>query len=543
MNKLLLFLFAGFSFLANFVSANDTRSQDTQDLIPVNVQLKWKHQFQFAGYYAALKNGYYREAGLAVNLIEHSNGPSPIDKLNRGTVDFAIADAGAIIYRSNGVPLVALSAIFQHSPSILLTLSESNINQLLDLKSETIMMRRGYMNAELKSMLLKGGVSMDDLNLISSSTRLDALLNKRVTAINAYSTNEPFFVKQANLDYKIFYPRDYNVDLYGDILLTTENNIEQEPALVEAFLDATLRGWQYAVENPNETVELILSEFNSQNKTRANLMFEAQESIKLIQPNIVPIGYMDERRWRKITEVFEENGLISSKVNFDSFLYESDKRSLVSLFYERYKVYIFALVIAFLVLLVFLHIISLRLTIQRKTAELEEAKQRAEEDARTDPLTGLSNRRCFIERFSRDLSIALRQKFPISLISIDIDHFKSINDEYGHAVGDQVLRQVSKIFKENIRLGDIVARIGGEEFIILCLDSPRHEAKAFAERLRLQVEQSIFIVNTEAHRITCSFGVIEADTEQSEEQILRVADEALYKAKESGRNRVCCFED
>ncbi|MEM7017216.1 MAG: ABC transporter substrate-binding protein, partial [Pseudomonadota bacterium] len=410
-----------------------------EQLDKVKVQLKWHHQFQFAGYYAALEQGFYRDAGLDVKLIEHSPGVTPIEQLLQGFVDFAVADTGALIYRSTGVPLVALAAIFQHSPSILLARSDSGINEVTDLRHRRVMVSGGYMNAELIAMLQNAGLSPEETNLVPSETSLDALLEKRVDAYNAYTTNEPFFMQEKGIGYNIFQPRHYDVDFYGDTLFTTEQKIAEQPALVERFRRATLKGWQYAVEYPEEIVELILAKYNTQNKMREHLMFEAAQSINLILPSVVPIGYMNEERWRRIESVFIKQGRISHSIDLSDFIYPTDELGQLLKILDRHRVLLASIGIGFIGLLLALHIVSLRLQIRARTRELEEAKLRAEAEARTDVLTGLPNRRSFFEVFARDVSLAARKNMPVTLIAADIDYFKRVNDKFGHAAGDEVL--------------------------------------------------------------------------------------------------------
>jgi diguanylate cyclase (GGDEF)-like protein len=520
--------------------ADETRSSG-ESLTHVRLQLKWRHQFQFAGYYAAIDKGFYREAGLDVSVIEYSPGVTPIDQLMQGRVEFAVADTGAMIYRATGVPLVALAAIYQHSPSILLTRGDAGIETLQDLRHRRLMLGGGFMNAELTTMLRRAGLPVEKLDLVPSNTKLDTLIDGRVDAYSAYTTNEPFFMAQRGVPAKIFQPRDYGVDFYGDVLLTNEGLIAEAPDLVEAFLDATLKGWSYAVEHPDEVVELILERYNSQNKTRDHLMFEAKELIKLILPNVVPIGYMNEERWRRIEAVFEEQGRLSRPVDLGRFMYMAgDWGRLRSYLYHR-RLEFAGGAVALLALLAAFHIVGLRVQIRARTRELEVAKSKAEEEARTDALTGLPNRRQFFEGFRRDLSRAARQNAPLSLIVADVDHFKQINDTCGHSVGDAVLRRVGDVLRAHVRSGDLAARIGGEEFALGCFDSPLEETRQLAERLRREVEELEIFHNGQPLNVTLSFGVTERAPDQTAEQMFDAADRALYDAKRDGRNRVSVF--
>jgi diguanylate cyclase (GGDEF)-like protein len=164
-----------------------------------------------------------------------------------------------------------------------------------------------------------------------------------------------------------------------------------------------------------------------------------------------------------------------------------------------------------------------------------------EEQATTDGLTGLVNHRTFQERFSAMLGRADRHKFKVSLILTDIDHFKKINDTYGHPTGDQVLKRVAAILKASARKIDIVARYGGEEFAIVLEGTDRQGARMLAERIRQEVGQQSFESAKGPFAATLSLGVsVYPDDARAKQEIISRADQALYAAKHGGRNRTVC---
>ena len=151
----------------------------------------------------------------------------------------------------------------------------------------------------------------------------------------------------------------------------------------------------------------------------------------------------------------------------------------------------------------------------------------------TDPLTGLYNRRYYYEKIKEEMYAAKRYGLALSIIMTDIDFFKKVNDTHGHDVGDEVLKVYSKLLQENLRESDIICRIGGEEFIIILPHTKKEQAVKIAEKLRKRVQQSKKILP-----ITMSFGVTEYINGESEDYIFKRVDEALYRAKEKGRNKV-----
>lgn len=181
---------------------------------------------------------------------------------------------------------------------------------------------------------------------------------------------------------------------------------------------------------------------------------------------------------------------------------------------------------------------------------LAEANKRLKEMAIRDELTGLHNRRHFMEQANAEFQRHRRYKNPLSLLMMDADHFKNINDTYGHSVGDMALASLADIGRNQLREVDIFARIGGEEFAILLPETDIQEAGVVAERIRNAVEHSCLRIEKPDHtlqdgqglRFTVSIGLAQTeDTMQDVDTLLKLADRALYAAKSSGRNRVeCC---
>lgn len=178
-----------------------------------------------------------------------------------------------------------------------------------------------------------------------------------------------------------------------------------------------------------------------------------------------------------------------------------------------------------------------RRTEERDLAEVELTRVNAilENQATTDSLTGICNRRKFLELFQMKIQEARRYALPLALIFFDIDHFKSINDTYGHETGDHVLQELTRIVSGMVRQTDIFARFGGEEFVILVHNNDVQTGRELAEKIRFNVEQHSF---PQVGSLTCSFGATQFYPDDTAESIIKRADDAMYAAKQSGRNRV-----
>lgn len=192
--------------------------------------------------------------------------------------------------------------------------------------------------------------------------------------------------------------------------------------------------------------------------------------------------------------------------------------------------------------------VSLEKKVEERTAELTCANMRLsalnkelEELSITDALTNAFNRRYFMEQLKREVKRASRYGPTVSLLMVDIDHFKRVNDTYGHQVGDEVLTGVARALSQNIRETDVLGRYGGEEFSIMLPSTDTPGALVLAERLRKIISQTSFEFKGRPLSVSASLGVStwNADLKDNFEELIRLADAALYRAKEQGRNRVC----
>jgi diguanylate cyclase (GGDEF)-like protein/PAS domain S-box-containing protein len=297
----------------------------TTALTPAVLQLKWKHQFQFAGYYAAIEKGYYRDAGLMVTLREAVQGVDPTEAVLNGDAQFGVGGSSLVLVRAAGKPVVALAAILQHSPLGILSLSGSNIKNVHDLAGKRIMLEPKP--AEIMALLRAEGVAGDAVRAVPHEFSLDKLLNGEVDAVSVYSTTEPYQLDKRRIAYNIIYPERSGIDFYGDTLFTSQDVIKKQPEMVRQFRDASLRGWKYALEHQDEMIDLILKHYNSAHLTRGQLAYEAVQIKKLIRPDLVEIGYMNPGRWQHIIDTYSQLGMIppSRPFSLKGFLYSGEQ--------------------------------------------------------------------------------------------------------------------------------------------------------------------------------------------------------------------------
>ncbi|MCG2585075.1 EAL domain-containing protein [Massilia sp. TS11] len=305
------------------LAASPARALET-----VTLQLKHTHQFQFAGYYAAVAKGYYKEAGLDVKLVEALNGNEPERAVLAGRAEYGVGSSSLLLARMAGKPLVVLGVIFQHSPYVLLVRqhgSEPNLKSIIGQKVMIGSLTDELTQAdELVAFLRKEGIDIASLVRVEHTYNPDDFINGRVEAVSAFSTNEPDYLDRIGFMYDLYSPRAAGIDFYGDNLFTSEKELREHPARVRAFREASMKGWQYAMTHPDEIVDLILAKYTRRHD-RQHLLYEARQMVPLVQPVLVEIGYMNPQRWRHIADVYADVGMLPKNVNFDGFLYNPDE--------------------------------------------------------------------------------------------------------------------------------------------------------------------------------------------------------------------------
>ncbi|MGR9043928.1 MAG: EAL domain-containing protein [Gammaproteobacteria bacterium] len=289
----------------------------------VKLQLKWFHQFQFAGYYAAKEQGYYAAEGLDVEIMERSPDQTVIDQVLSGEAEYGIGDAGILVNYANGAPIMALAAIFQHSPLVFISKQDSGIISPYEMIGKRIMFDfKASDDAPFKALLADTGLDENRFIPIEHSFKNEDLITGKVDVMSAYLTNEPFFFKQNNIPLNIINPQNYGIDFYGDLLFTSQEELAKHPVRAERFRRASLKGWRYALDHSEELVQLIHTRYRSRSSLE-HLRYEAQESRKLILPDIIPIGHIEVNRLRRVAEIYRRLGLSQpiSDIKLNKFIY------------------------------------------------------------------------------------------------------------------------------------------------------------------------------------------------------------------------------
>ncbi|MFA6962804.1 MAG: ABC transporter substrate-binding protein [Opitutaceae bacterium] len=290
----------------------------------VVLRLKWWHQFQFAGFYAAQAMGYYQEEGVNVRIEEGKASQDSIDAVVTGQVQFGISDSSLVLRRIQGAPVVACAAILQHAPDVIMSRQDRNIRTPADLVGTKIMLRGEQGLCLLTAMLRKEGIAPDAVVIVPHTWRLNDLIEGRVDAMTAYATEEPIQMRRRGVEPSLMRSLDYGVDFYGDTLFTNEQETRAHPERTAAFIRASLRGWDYALKNPQEIADLILKMdgVKARGVTRESLLGEAEAMTPYILSDVVEIGHMNPGRWDKIAQTFIDVGMAPKGASLDGFIFD-----------------------------------------------------------------------------------------------------------------------------------------------------------------------------------------------------------------------------
>ncbi len=343
---------------------------------PIRLQLKWRNQFQFAGYYAAQIKGFYKENGLNVKITPGGNGISPVDEVRNGNADIGIFDPGVLLKNSNKKPLVVLATIMQSSGYCILSLKEKKILKPSDLIGKKVLSERNQGWSIFKAILLKEGLDTAKVEIVARQKDSEEIVENHADAVVTYITSQPQRLKALGYDINIMRPEEYGVDFYGDVIFTTTEFAYNDTDKTNSFIKASLKGWEYALTHQKEIIDYILTlpDVVKYGTTRKDLEIEAAEINKLIMPDYVEIGHSNLGRWQYMLNLYQKLGLAPKNITLKNFIYDQDQ--------SKYDAWLLpavygAITIIFLIIFIMFINWQLRQRVKLKTKELQnEIEQR-----------------------------------------------------------------------------------------------------------------------------------------------------------------------
>jgi len=308
-------------FASQTAQATSANTSTNPSLTPIRVQINWNHQFQFAGFYAAIKQGYYQQAGLDVTVKAWQPGVNVMDEVVSGRADFATGYSSILADYAKGQPISLVMASFQFSPMVLL--SHEPIDNLEQFSGRSIM---HYNNLQINGLINKANtVVKNPIVEIDSSGDLNDFINKEVDFYAAYKTNEPHRLEKAGVPYYLVDPKTFGIQSYGDLIFTNQEKARFNPREVKAFKEATILGWKYAIEHQEELVDYVIKHYPVK-KDRSALLAEAKATTIYVQSGHNPVGNVEAAKLLATAVQAKEIGLITEKeldqIDLEYFIFD-----------------------------------------------------------------------------------------------------------------------------------------------------------------------------------------------------------------------------
>ncbi len=365
--------------------ATPARGATADALHEVTLQLRWDHQSQFAGYYAAQWQGFYAEQGLQVTIRPGvtSDGRilSAVEEVQTGSAEFGVGGADILIANDKGASLVILASIFQKSAAAFYALPETPLESVQDFTRLRVARNvNDLIDVELQAMLLAEGVNPESLQSYPLTPDVQSLLERAVDIVPGYTIAAPFVLKEAGVESpRVLRPTQFGVNFYGDTLFTTQAMVGEEPELTARFRRATVRGWMYALAHPDEMATRISAELSRSITLEDPLAFNRFQMEQLrdltLHPT-VPLGHVNPQRWAMMHAQLKDLGLVDGEFDEWATIYDPEARLIAEQEQLEQGLLIGVVALVAISAVVLLWVAALRKTVQERTRDLWESENK-----------------------------------------------------------------------------------------------------------------------------------------------------------------------
>jgi len=291
----------------------------------ITVQFSWFPTVEFAGFYVADQLGYYADENIEVNLVAGGPEVDPVAEVAAGKAQFGLTSSdGVILANNNGQSMTAVAAIFRSSPLVVMALADSGIQKPQDLEGKTVGVISPNMDTtwdiQFLAVLQELGIDESKITFVPNELYhgADDLLSGNMDASSGmFSTNEPIQAERDGHALNLIFYRDYGVEFYNNLIFANSNLISDNPDLVQRFVRATLKGYQHAVEDPQDAVNQTVKYASDLDPSFELATMKVQ--IPLIDTGNAPIGFMDATIWQSTQDTLINQGYISTPVELDKF--------------------------------------------------------------------------------------------------------------------------------------------------------------------------------------------------------------------------------
>ena len=316
MKNILKIIIILFVLITNLTFANE--KSITKPLEKDILRLEWKHQFEFAGFYAALEKGYYKDIGIDLEIKEFEEGINISEEVLSGKATFGISSSALILERLKNKPVVLIGSYFKQNALALVTKPE--IKTPSDLKNKKILAVDWEMGHTSLGVMLKDyGINENDYTLVKHDFKVDKFLNGEVDAMSIFTTSQPFELDKLGIKYNILNPANFGIYSYDVELFTSEFVINKDLEKVKDFVNATNKGWAYAFENKEEIIDLIYDKYTKR-KTKEALLYEANKTEEIFKTNVFKIGAIVPELIKLNADMYANLNLVDKNFNINTIL-------------------------------------------------------------------------------------------------------------------------------------------------------------------------------------------------------------------------------
>lgn len=503
----------------------------------VVLQLDGDHQFRYAGFYAAQWNGLYEKAGLDVVIrsaaSENGLRPSVVERVTSGEATFGIGGAELLLAKDTGAPVVVLAVILQRSSIELYAKATDVVSMPIDIAHIRLQQVTDPLYKLTRELLYDMHGSADEpdsrvLDLPAEASRLG-----KVDVALGDSLMFPYEAIQSQQDFVPVKLSHRGVDLPGSSIFTSQEALAENPDLIEAFVLASLEGWRDALQDSDAVAMRLTRDRLAVGRHRELFgvnFYQIDKVRELAMFPVVPLGNNSADRWERAHQQLTAAGMLNNPFSAAEFIYDPVKilkeDAARTAWWIKHGV---PSLIALLLLAATAYIYYWR---QQKRSAM-----RLYREANYDAITGLPNRTFALRLLSDAINDVQISGVDLYVLFIDLDGFKRVNDNFGHDIGDQLLRAASERLRYVCADHSHVARLGGDEFLIIAPQFSNAGVIEIAEAALHQMNTAFKIKGKEVH-IGASVGIANRWTYHcTSDKLLQRADAAMYLAKSTGKNQ------
>jgi NitT/TauT family transport system substrate-binding protein len=308
-------------FMCLFIMTACTgQNTPTPSATPVTLQLQWVTQAQFAGYYVALDKGWYQDEGIDLTIIPGGPDQAPIDLVTANTRDFGtvlLADLAVAIEGSSGKPVIGIAQIQQNNGLLLIARKSSGVQAPKDFAGKKVGVWFGSWEAQFDALIAQQGIAKQDFSLVNQGYSMDAFINGDLDVASAMVYNEYHVVLEHGIkpgELNIIDYAKYGLDFPGDTLFTSQKMVTENPDLCVRMVRASLKGWQYAIQNPEEAAQIVLKYDKTGVQTLEHQIAMMTEIAKLVQVDGRQLGRSDDATLQRTIDTLQQYGVLKSPI-------------------------------------------------------------------------------------------------------------------------------------------------------------------------------------------------------------------------------------